>query len=45
MALAVIGCITGAVIDDAQAVRKSYPSFWNDIQTLDVRCNEYGVDQ
>lgn len=45
MSMAVLCTITGGLIDDAQAVRKSYPDFWEQIQKCNVRAEEYGMDQ
>ena len=38
MALSVISTLFGAEIEDAQAVTKSYPDFFNDIKSLGIRC-------
>lgn len=38
MALAVVSTLFGAEINDAQAVAKSYPDFFNDLKTLGIRC-------
>lgn len=38
MALAVLATRTGGEIEGAEAVRKSYPSFWEDLGALGIRC-------
>lgn len=38
MALAVLATRTGGDMDGAEAVRKSYPSFWEDLAALGIRC-------
>ena len=37
MALAVLCTCTGGIIDGAEAVRKSFPGFWNGMQELGAR--------
>lgn len=37
MALAILATRYGGVISDAQAVQKSYPGFWRDLQRLGIR--------
>ena len=36
MSLSLLLTLTGGTIDDAQAVRKSYPGFFDDIKTLGI---------
>ncbi|MBO5374183.1 MAG: 3-phosphoshikimate 1-carboxyvinyltransferase [Clostridia bacterium] len=38
MSLAVLATLTGATINGAEAVSKSYPSFFEDISSLGVKC-------
>jgi len=40
MSLTLLLTLTGGVIDDAQAVRKSYPGFFDDIQKLGISIEE-----
>lgn len=44
MALAVLCTLTGGTVDDAQAVQKSYPDFWTQLQGLQVEVEAYGMD-
>lgn len=45
MSLSLLLTLTGGTIDDAQAVRKSYPGFFDDIKTLGIMVgDEYGMD-
>ena len=37
MALAVLASQTGGVISDAEAVNKSYPAFWHDLENLGIQ--------
>ena len=41
MALAVLLSITGGEIEGAEAVKKSYPSFFEDLRTLGIEVTEY----
>jgi len=36
MALSIPASITGATIEGAEAVRKSYPEYWKDIEKLGI---------
>lgn len=38
MALAILATRTGGEIEGAEAVRKSYPSFWKDLGAFGIRC-------
>ncbi len=38
MAMAVLATRTGGEIEGAEAVRKSYPSFWKDLGAFGIRC-------
>lgn len=44
MSLAVLASVTGGVIDEAQAVRKSYPDFFERIKELGVEADIIGMD-
>ncbi len=45
MSLAVLASATGGVIDGAEAVRKSYPDFFERIRTLGVEADIIGMDK
>ncbi len=42
MSLAVLSSVWGGVIEDAQAVRKSYPDFFDKVKTLGMEMKIYG---
>jgi len=39
-AVCAVSCIEEVVIDHAQAVQKSYPTFWNDMKALGIKVGE-----
>ncbi len=45
MALSVLSTLTGAVIDDAQAVNKSFPDFFTKLKLLNIEVQKIGMDQ
>ncbi len=45
MSMATLLSITGGVVDDAQAVRKSYPDYFSVIKSLGIEVEEIGMDQ
>jgi len=45
MSMAVLLSITGGTVAEAEAVRKSYPGFFEDIKKLGIEVNEVGMDK
>lgn len=45
MSMALLLSIVGGSVDEAQAVRKSYPGFFEDIKKLNVACDFTGFDK
>jgi 3-phosphoshikimate 1-carboxyvinyltransferase len=41
MSLAVLASIFGGEIDGSEAVKKSYPDFFRDIEQLGIKCKHY----
>ena len=41
MSLAVLLTVTGGAIEGAEAIKKSYPAFFDDIRSLGIEVNEY----
>jgi len=45
MSLALLASITGGEIEEAEAVKKSYPGFFNDIRALGIEVTDNGMDK
>ena len=43
MALSILLTLTGGEIDGAEAIKKSYPSFFNDLSALGIEVEEYDI--
>ena len=45
MSLTLLLTLTGGIINEAEAVRKSYPNFFNDIKKLGIGVKFNGMDK